>query len=108
VKFRSSLIRTGPFTAENAGQREGRREDDIRVLTLTLIILSFILYFFASICFWFCVFLLVEVRSCLAQLLLGGCVVWWFLFSGLVWGCWLVVQFISHCWRTKAKYQRTL
>jgi hypothetical protein len=36
VKFRSSLIRTGPFTAENAGQREDHHEDDIKILTLTV------------------------------------------------------------------------
>jgi len=33
AKFRSSLIRIGPFTAENAGQRKDHHEDDIKLLT---------------------------------------------------------------------------
>jgi hypothetical protein len=34
VKFHSSLIQTGLFTAENAGQRNDPNADDIRLLTL--------------------------------------------------------------------------
>ena len=36
VKFRSSLIQIGPFTAENAGKRKGRQEGDIKILALTV------------------------------------------------------------------------
>jgi hypothetical protein len=36
VKFLSSLIRIGPFTAENAGKRKGHHEDDIKILTLNV------------------------------------------------------------------------
>jgi hypothetical protein len=36
VKFLSSLIRIGPFTAENAGKRKGRPEGDIKLLALTV------------------------------------------------------------------------
>jgi len=36
AKFHSSLIRIGPFTAENAGKRKGHHEDDIKILTLTV------------------------------------------------------------------------
>jgi hypothetical protein len=34
VKFLSSLIRIGLFTAENAGKRKGPRAGDIKLLTL--------------------------------------------------------------------------
>ena len=34
VKFLSSLIQVGQFTAENAGQRNDPKEDDIKLLTL--------------------------------------------------------------------------
>jgi hypothetical protein len=34
VKFRSSLIRVGLFTAESAGQRNDRQEVDTKLLTL--------------------------------------------------------------------------
>jgi hypothetical protein len=49
VKFRSSLIQIGPFTAANAGPRNDRQEDDIKILTLTVNYPSFILLFFPSI-----------------------------------------------------------
>ena len=34
VKFHSSLIQTDPYIAENAGQRKGHQEDDIKILIL--------------------------------------------------------------------------
>jgi len=36
VKFLSSLIQIGPFTAENAGRRKDRQEGDIKFLALTV------------------------------------------------------------------------
>jgi len=46
VKFLSSLIRIGQFTAENAGQRNDRQEGDIKLLARNTLLYLFNIFLF--------------------------------------------------------------
>jgi hypothetical protein len=91
VKFRSSLIRVGPFTAESAGQRSDRQEDDIKLLTLNTwhfyLFYIFLFHDFGVFRLWSCerqigYFWLLPVVFCVVAALLFGsrcgfsCCVW--------------------------------
>jgi hypothetical protein len=49
VKFLSSLIQIGLFTAENAGQKNDRLEGDIKLLMLNIQLYLFYIFSFTPI-----------------------------------------------------------